>query len=72
MSPFRWHAKRVKLVINTDAHRTQELEYMRYGVDQARLVRGQGCRQHVSPGRVRDTAREVTSSVSRIGAFNQL
>jgi len=26
----------VKLVINTDAHRIQELEYMRYGVDQAR------------------------------------
>jgi DNA polymerase (family 10) len=26
----------VKLVISTDAHRTQELDYMRYGVDQAR------------------------------------
>jgi len=26
----------VKVVINTDAHRTQELECMRYGVDQAR------------------------------------
>jgi DNA polymerase (family 10) len=26
----------VKLVINTDAHRTQELGCMRYGVDQAR------------------------------------
>ena len=26
----------VKLVINTDAHRIQELDYMRYGVDQAR------------------------------------
>ncbi|MGE5246131.1 MAG: DNA polymerase/3'-5' exonuclease PolX [Betaproteobacteria bacterium] len=26
----------VKLVVNTDAHRIQELDYMRYGVDQAR------------------------------------
>lgn len=26
----------VKLIIGTDAHRVQELEYMRYGVDQAR------------------------------------
>lgn len=26
----------VKLVINTDAHRTQELDWIRYGVDQAR------------------------------------
>jgi DNA polymerase (family 10) len=26
----------VKLAISTDAHRVQELEYMRYGVDQAR------------------------------------
>jgi DNA polymerase (family X) len=26
----------VKVVINTDAHRTQELGCMRYGVDQAR------------------------------------
>jgi DNA polymerase (family 10) len=26
----------VKLVVNTDAHRVQELDYMRYGIDQAR------------------------------------
>ncbi len=26
----------VLIVVNTDAHRTQELDYMRYGVDQAR------------------------------------
>jgi DNA polymerase (family 10) len=26
----------VRLVISTDAHRVQELDYMRYGVDQAR------------------------------------
>jgi DNA polymerase (family 10) len=26
----------VKLIINTDAHRVQELAYMHYGVDQAR------------------------------------
>jgi DNA polymerase (family 10) len=29
----------VKLVVNTDAHRVEELAWMRYGIDQARPVR---------------------------------